>query len=66
MNDNVIDADGDYVIKARGTTFGALDLDCAMQSKICEYRIERKVGGNQSSIHNLSYDDKARPPVNSL
>ena len=65
MNDNVIDGDGDYVIKVRGTTFDALDLDCAMQSNMCENRIERKVGGNKS-IHNLSYDDKARPPVNYL
>ena len=46
MNDNVIDADGDYVIKVRGTTFGALDLDCAMQSKK-DMRIQNRKEGRR-------------------
>ena len=47
----------DYANKVRETTFDARPVPC---SQICGYRVERKVGGN-ISIHNLSYDDKARP-----
>ena len=59
MNDKVIDGNGDcdYVIKVRGTTIDARPAPCSQK---CGYRIERKVGGN-ISIHNLSYDDNARP-----